>query len=277
MAEDDNISPEGTPSENANETGARGFLCENLELAEKLKSALIVLKIPSAAQARADGRAILAVPAALAQQAAQALQKAPGIALEQGPEPYLRKFDPAKDETVHDHPVFRLATPDLRKRGQAALDELYHCVLKGTPQVVERAVMTLGRMGRDGHATLDRLTVLGVQMGNPAFVGLLMREGKIFEGRAADRLPEGLLPLRELARHANPAIRQQAVRVLGGLRILEVIPDLANALLDTSEDVAIEADDAFLHWGANDERFEPDLPPAEKNAIAERRRSFRPR
>lgn len=254
-----------------------GFLCSDMELAQKLKAALTVLQIPSVAHARPDGRGILAVPSEFAQKASQALSSAPGIVLEQGPEPYIRKYDAAKDQTVYDHPVLKLAIPDLKKRGAEALDELYHCVVKGSPQVAERSIMTLGRLGKDAHSTLDRLAVIGVQMGNAPFVGLLIREGKILEGRAGAQLPELLRPMLNLLKNQNANVRQQAVRLLGGLRITECVAPLADAMLDSSDDVAIEADDAFLHWGAKDERFEPDLSRDEKLAIVERRRAFRPK
>ncbi|MBI3819934.1 MAG: HEAT repeat domain-containing protein [Planctomycetes bacterium] len=260
------------------ENDIRGFLCSDLELAKKLSAALSVLQIPTGTNPRADGKAYLIVPAQFAERASQSLSSAPGVALEQeGPEPFLRKFDPEKDAKIYDHPVFKQPVPELKKRAQAAIDELLHCVKKGSPQVVERAIATLGRLGRDGHAAVDQLAVLAVQTGNPAFVGLLVRDGKLFEGRSGEKLPESLRPIHNLIKHSSPAVRQQAVRVLGGIRVAEVIPDLAAALMDASEDVAIEADDAFLNLGAPDDRFEPDMEKDEIREIVEKRKSFRPK
>lgn len=257
--------------------GASAFLCADEALAQQIARALKSFQVPCVAHARPDGRGVVAVPQESVRQASQVLSSTPGIVVERGAESYFRRFDPTRDQNIFDHPVLREPVAEIRKRGAVALEDLYQCVIRGNQPVMERAIMLLGKLGTDGHPTLDRLAILGTQMGNSGFVGLLIREGKFTEGRQGASLPELLIPLKELVRHQDSVVRAIAVRVLGGLKVMEAISLLADALMDSDPDVAIEADDAFLNWGARDEGFEPDLDTTEKLAIVAKRKQFRPR
>ncbi len=274
MADEDEAPVSGESDE---ESPPRGFVCQDAGIARKIADALRGAEIPSAVHEREDGRGLLLVPAAWASSASQVVAKLPGLVVEPGEEPYLRRHDPTKDTVIFSDPVLEESAARIVARGAPALEDLVRCVERGAPAVVERAILLLGRVGAEARSSVDRLSLVAIRAGNAPLLGALLRNGNAAAGRGGERLPEGLRDLLALARHDDPAVRQLAIRMLGELRCIEGVPTVADAHLDASPEVAIEADDAFLEWGAPDLGFDPEIGDPQKRDVVAKRRAFRPK
>jgi len=255
------------------EAPAQALPCSDLEFAKRLATVLSKSEIPALAGEGSGGRAVVLVPTQYARYAQQMLGALPGVVIERAEIPYYRPHDPARDQVLFDHDVLRGGLDRARERGESALDDLVQCVTHGTPSVSERAVILLGRLGAPARSTVDALAVGAIRAANAPLLGNLLRNANAAEGRGTT-VPESLTPLRALAKDEKPEIRQLAVRMLGSLRATDAIPILADALLDESPDVAIEADDAFLEWGAEDVDFDPEMDLEQRREIAEARKHF---
>lgn len=272
MSGEDQDDEEAAPAPDAG--GPAAMLCADLGLAQRLARLLERAEIPAVAHARDDGRGILAIPEGRARYASQILSEVPGVVLDTGAEPHYRVHDPARDPHLFDHAVLRQSPVEIRERGAEGLAELRECVLRGTGSVRDRALASLARLGADAWPTIDALILRLVRAGSAPVLGSLLRATVPAEGRGGS-LSSALAELPALARSDPDAtVRQLAVRALGALRVNEAIPALARALADESPDVAIEADDAFLEWGAEDVGFDPDLDAQQRAAIARARASF---
>ncbi|MFN0206836.1 MAG: HEAT repeat domain-containing protein [Planctomycetota bacterium] len=272
-----NSSDDAPVIANASVNSIEEVLVADAALAAQIVILLKKQDIPCVEKPAPNGRGKLVIPAEFAMQAVQAIAKTPGLVFESAGEPHIRRFDPERDQTILDHPVLKQTPADHKRRGTVAIDELMECVTRGSEPVAKRAVFYLARIGADAHPALDKLFIRGIETGNTGFVTLMIREGKVCESRGSDVLPAGLRTLLHLSKRAEENVRLLAIRALGALRAREGIVALADALLDESADVAIEADDAFLNWGAADEQFEPDLPLDKKRAIASNRKNFKPK
>lgn len=251
------------------------ILCADPSLARRLAAALREANVPCDARERSDGRGVLVVAGSHYPGVWRSLAAHPDVRVEAEPEPWLRLVDPSRDRVISDHPVLREPAEALVRRGEAALDDLRECVRHGRPSVVHLALLQLGRLGVAALPALDAMLIDFARGGNAAAVRSILESTRCLAGRGP-ALPASLVPLRALVRDGSEDSRRIAIELLGRLRAFEALPEIADALLDESDAVAIEADDAFLEWGAPDEGFDPGMEPNEKRAIAERRRSFRP-
>jgi hypothetical protein len=265
------------PSENPGAHAARvqEIAASDAALAEQLVLFLKKQDIPAVA-GRDSARGKIMIPVEFASQAMQVLVRTPGLVFESEPAPQIRRHDPSRDKTIMDHPVLKQTTVEHQQRGAAAIEELMNCVTHGVEAVRGRAVYYLSKIGPEARPALDRLLVTAVAFGSGSFVNFLMREGRVCDGRTEEKIPEALRPILQLTTNQDPNVRLLAVRVLGALRMPDGVDAVAKALLDEVPEVAIEADDVFLHWGAPDERFEPDWPADRKQAVAQKRAAFRP-
>lgn len=264
-------------AEESDEPRVAGIACADPALAAVLSRVLDAQEIPNAVSAREDGRGIVALPASLADRALRIVLALPGLVLDRSGEPFVRRADAAKDDVLFSHPVLELSLDAIRARGGTAYEELAACVLRGSPPISTRALLLFERLGPEGWPWLDRLLLGAIRDGNAPLTGALLRAGRGAEGRAECGLPASLSGLLELARSSDAGVRRLGIRALAAIRAHEAAPLLAEALLDDDPEVAIEADDAFLEWGAADAGFDPDLEEGEKRAIAALRRAFRPK
>jgi hypothetical protein len=273
----DGTPAEGTPGEGTSPV-VRAILCGDLELARRFAAALEAVLVPCQARARDDGRAILAVPEEFGDRAWNALAALPQIeAAEVDGEMCLRVSAKPAEAKMTDHAVLHESAEDLLRRGAAALDDLERCLTEGNGFVTRLAWRQVGRLGRSARPLHERAILRAVRQGDSAAVRACMEIYRADERAEARGLPAGLGELRTLASDANPATRRAAVLVATFFPHPSVAVILADALLDADPMVAIEADDAFLEWGADDEGFDPELDPNEKKAIADKRRGFDPK
>ena len=264
-----------TEGEEDEERATVELLCADLALAQRLVAVLGKVEVPAFAHARTDGRAVLAVPSSRGRMATAVLGDIPGLVVDDGVEPFYRLHDPAKDRQLFDHAVLRETPQQLRARGEEALKDLVECVLRGVGTTRDRAIVALAKLGPDGAPAVDALIVRLTAAGAAPLLGALMRATVPAEGRGG-AMPASLAELRSLARHEDAAVRQLAIRALGALRYADTVQLIAGALVDESPDVAIEADDAFLEWGADDVGFDPEMTPEKKAEIAMQRGHFKP-
>lgn len=256
---------------------AQEILCIHERFAVGLQGFVARCGVKSTTRARTDGRGVLAVDAPHGAMVERWLRSAPGVLVDSQIEMCFRPFEEGKDEPVGDAAVLRESPAQIKGRGAAALDQIVDCFVRGTNPVKDRVIILLGRLGKDGHPAIDRLLSIAVCMGSAPLVGSLLRNGNAMQDRKGPQVPETLRDLLFLAKAPDEAVRRQSIRLLGALAAAEAIPVLADALLDTSEDIAVEADDAFLEMNADDEDFDFQMEPEEKRAIAEKRRRFRPK
>lgn len=255
---------------------AQEILCIHERFATGLQGFLARCGVKATTRARSDGRGVLAVDPPHGAMVNRWLRSAPGVLVDTEAQGCFRPFEEGRDQPVADAGVLRESPTQIKARGVAALDQLVDCFVRGTNPVKDRVIILLGRLGKDGHPAIDRLLTIAVCMGSAPLVGALLRNGNAMQERKGPQVPESLRDLLFLAKAPDEAVRRQAIRILGALRAAEAIPVLADALLDSSEDIAVEADDAFLEMHADDEEFDFQMELEEKRAIAEKRRRFRP-
>jgi hypothetical protein len=273
---------ETTDVEDGNDASPRGedlrvraFLCADADLARDFERRLSKAEIPARAMAREDGRGIIAIPESFADRATRFLLSTTGVVFETGADPHFRRHDPARDETIIEHPVLSMSPAEIASRA-GAVDDLEQCVRRGSAAVIDRAILLLGRAGPAANPAIDRLLRLSVESGNAPLLGALFRVAEAAKGRAG-ALPPSLADLPALMRHGDATVRQLAVRAIVAFAPPDAIPQIADCLLDESPEVAIEADDAFLEWGAEDLGFDPEIDDDAKKKIAAARRGFRPK
>lgn len=256
----------------------RAIVCGDLELAKRFAAALEAVMIPSEARAREDGRGILGVPEEFADRAWNALSSLPQIevAEDQG-ELWLRVTTKTIQPKITDHPALYESAEDLLRRGSRAIDDLDHCLANGNGFVIRLAWRQMDRLGEAARPLHEKVILRTVRQGDAPGTRACMEGYRGASEKKGRGLPEGLAEIAALARDANPATRRAAVLVATFFPHASVVPILADALLDDDPMVAIEADDAFLEWGAEDEGFDPGLDANEKRAIVERRRRFDPK
>jgi len=244
------------------------FWADGPEVARVIEGALNAHSIPCLEPARApDGRWRVLVALDYLSAASHVLTAAPGIAADPSADEIVyRRIDPARDETIRDHPVLRVPLPDLRARVAQVMPDLQKCALRGNGDVRERAVQLLFQLDTPGRqAWLDLLLPFIDEGWLPGVGALLHEHRKLKQPGPVEPTAAWLDRLRAAFRSEKPEARAAATHVGGSLRLTALVPDLIALLRD--EENAADADEALLQITGEDLGFDPELPEDERERI----------
>jgi hypothetical protein len=206
--------------------------------------------------------------------AVHVLGATPGIVADQkGEEVVYHRSDPARDETIREHPVLRVPLADLRARAVLVIPDLQRCALHGDGPVRERAVQLLFQLDAPGcQAFLDLLPPFIDEGWLPGIGALLHEHRKQKKPVALEPAAAWLERARAALRSERPDVRAAAAHVAGSLQVKALVPELIALLRD--EESAADADEALLQITREDLEFDPDLPEDEREKIIAARQAW---
>jgi hypothetical protein len=253
------------------------FLFARTEDRDRVASLLDAAGLPHAPDASPDGRALLAVPLAFAQAAADRIDRAfPDLVVESGEGGILvRPFDPSRDGEIRDHPFLREPWGKIEKGGSESRATLRSCLVRGSRAVRERARALLLRFGPIAAGDLAAALRQAVEQGDEIVAAEILQELASLAKRVPS-WPEEVRALASLASSSDPRTRTWGIRIAGRLKLREAGAALIELLAGVDPETAVEADEALTEITGVDLAFEPDLPPERIERIREdRRRALR--
>lgn len=253
--------------------GFLGFLFARAGDLDRVAALLDTAGLPHARDAAPDGRALLAVPSAFAQAAADRIDRTfPDLVVEAGEAGILvRPFDPARDGEIRDHPLLRESWSAVEKGGSESRATLRTCLVRGSRAIRERARALLLRFGPASAADFAAALRQAVEQGDDVVAAEVLQELASGAKRASS-FPEEVRALASFTGSSDPRVRTWGIRIAGRLRLREAGPALVELLAGVGPETAVEADEALTEITGVDLGFEPDLPPDRIERIREDRR-----
>jgi len=270
----DELSPSASTKPTDSSFSVQRLLAEDQKLAEFICSILRQNGIPVREGAKnEEGLGVVEIPGEFFSRSFTLLGSIPQLVDDhQHEEPFFRRYDPARDKEIRDHPILHREFPDLQKDGYRAISALLELIRGGSHPIRGRAAFLLLQLGESGKKALLEVLLEIVQKGEREWVGPVLRE---IRGAGVEKMefhPHWVGHLRRLLESPQPKTRNLAAWVAGEFGVIEASPELIQ-LLHHPEN-GVEADEALVLISGEDLGFYPELPEKKKLEMIAHRKQW---